>query len=131
MNVLCHIVLMLSLTLLGACSVPTVEKPHLPSPEICPFVYVAAPGNFIVDIASGSEVILDPAYQDFELFCDAKEARESVQRRVESGDLPQGDWRIYRLEGQMEDLAEIDGGRLVLARMGEIVDWVTDQPSMP
>ncbi|MBQ9405564.1 MAG: SON protein [Desulfovibrio sp.] len=120
--------LFLPLVLLTACSVTPVEKPHLPSPEICPFVYVAAPGNFIVDIASGAEVILDPGYQDFELFCDASEARESVQRQIAAGDLPPGDWRIYRLDGQMEDLAEVDGGRLKLARMGEIVDWVTDQP---
>ena len=48
---------------------PTQDATPLPPVEPCPFVYIYAPGNYIVDIASGSQVILDPGVQEFDLFC--------------------------------------------------------------
>lgn len=122
---------LMALVFLNACATQSKDTELLPTPEECPFIYVAAPGNYIIDIASGAEVILDPAVQDFELFCDADVARKAVNRGIHSGDLPEGDWRIYRLDGQMEDLGQCIGdGRFMLSRMGQIVDWVTDQPSV-
>ena len=127
-----RMLLWLPLALLSACAAPQTETAQLPPPEECPFVYVAAPGNYIIDIASGAEVILDPGVQDFELFCDADMARSAVDRGVSSGDLPEGDWRIYRLDGQMEELGQaLGGGRYALGRMAQIVDWVTEQPVIP
>lgn len=98
-----------------------------PPPEPCPFVYVYAPGNYIVDIAGGDQVILDPGVQEFELFCSPGEARAAVTEAVRQGAAPEGDWRIYRLAGDMEDLAQpLPQRRYVLRRMAQIVDWVTE-----
>ena len=95
--------------------------------EPCPFVYTYAPGNYIVDIASGSEVILDPGVQEFDLFCSPGEARAAVNEAVHLGVLPQGDWRIFRLEGTLDDLAfKSQQKRSTLKRMAEVVDWVTE-----
>ena len=74
--------------------------------EPCPFVYVFAPGNYIIDIASGSQVVLDPGVQEFELFCSPGAARSAITQGMEKGALPEGDWRIYRLDGTLDDLAQ-------------------------
>ena len=93
----------------------------------CPFVYVYAPGNYIIDIAGGSEVVLDPAAQEFELFCSPGEARAALDAAVAAGSLPAGDWRVYRLDGGLDDLAlESAANRYTLKRMAQVVDWVTE-----
>ena len=95
--------------------------------EPCPFVYTYAPGNYIVDIASGSEVILDPGVQEFDLFCSPGEARAAVNEAVHLGVLPQGDWRIYRLDGSMEEIGQRQrANQHTLSRMTQIVDWVAE-----
>ncbi len=93
----------------------------------CPFVYVYAPGNYIIDIAGGSEVVLDPAAQEFELFCSPGEARAALKAAVAAGSLPAGDWRVYRLDGGLDDLAQKSAAhRYTLKRMAQVVDWVTE-----
>lgn len=114
---------LLCLTL--ACARGREDAPPPPLPD-CPQVYVAAPGNYIVDIASGAEVVLDPAAEDFDLFCKPEEARAAVEEGMRSGALPEGDWRIYRLDGTLEDLAQWQGDRYTLGRMAQVVDWVTE-----
>lgn len=93
--------------LLAACGGKKSAEPAAPlAPAApCPFVYVYAPGNYIIDIAGGSEVVLDPAVQEFELFCAPGEARAAVEAAVAAGSLPAGDWRVYRLDGGLDDLA--------------------------
>ena len=93
---------LLSLALMACTKAqPTQDTAPLPPVEPCPFVYVYAPGNYIVDIASGSQVILDPGVQEFDLFCSPGEARAAVNEAVRLGILTEGDWRIYRLDGSM------------------------------
>lgn len=123
--------LLLALFACGCAKSPAGKDMPLPSAEQCPFVYVAAPGNYIIDIASGAEVIMDPSVQDFEVFCSPEAAREIVDAGVRSGDLPEGDWRIYRLDGAIDDLAQSQGGRFYLRRMAQVADWVTEQPALP
>ena len=95
--------------------------------EPCPFVYTYAPGNYIVDIASGSEVILDPGVQEFDLFCSPGEARAAVNEAVRLGVLTEGDWRIYRVDGSMEEIGvRLHKNQHTLARMTQIVDWVAE-----
>jgi hypothetical protein len=80
-----------------------------------------------MDIAGGAEVVLDPGVQEFPLFCSPQTARVYVNREVKSGSLAAGDWRIYRLEGNFEDLAqEADDGGYTLRRLASAVDWVTE-----
>lgn len=106
---------------------PTQDTAPLPPVEPCPFVYVYAPGNYIVDIASGSQVILDPGVQEFDLFCSPGEARAAVNEAVRLGILTEGDWRIYRLEGSMEEIGQRQrNNQHTLTRMTQIVDWVAE-----
>ena len=108
---------------------PATARPARPAPaaEPCPFVYVYAPGNYIIEIASGAEVILDPGVQDFDLFCSPGEARTAVNEAVRIGVLPDGDWRIFRLDGTMEDLGQRQhNNQYMLNRMAQVVDWVTE-----
>ena len=95
--------------------------------EPCPFVYTYAPGNYIVDIASGSEVILDPGVQEFDLFCSPGDARAAVNEALRQGILTEGDWRVYRVEGTMEEIGQRQpNNKHTLARMTQIVDWVAE-----
>ena len=106
---------------------PTQDATPLPPVEPCPFVYVYAHGNYIVDIASGSQVILDPGVQEFDLFCSPGEARAAVNKAVRLGLLTEGDWRIYRLEGSMEEIGQRQrNNQHTLTRMTQIVDWVAE-----
>lgn len=122
------LVALLALPLLACVkTAPVAEADQAQPAEPCPYVYVFAPGNYIVDIASGSEVVLDPAAQEFELFCSPGAARAAVGYAVARGSLPEGDWRIYRLDGSLDDLAlKSPQQRYTLKRMAEVVDWVTE-----
>jgi len=120
---------LLSLALIACTKAqPTQEDAPAAPVEPCPFVYAYAPGNYIVDIASGSEVILDPGVQEFDLFCSPGQARAAVNEAVRLGVLPEGDWRIYRLEGSMEEIGQRQqhSNTHTLARMTQIVDWVAE-----
>ncbi|GKI12085.1 hypothetical protein CE91St39_15390 [Desulfovibrionaceae bacterium] len=114
--------------LLAACGAKNAsEEPPAPQPAPCPFVYVYAPGNYIIDIAGGADVVLDPMAQDFSLFCAPTDARAALNAEIAAGRLPEGDWRIYRVEGQFDDLAQKSGpNQYTLKRMAPIVDWVTE-----
>ena len=85
-----------------------------------------APGNYIIDIAGGSVVVLDPAVQDFPLFCSPEEARTGLKTAMDNGSLPAGDWRIYRLNGTLQEIGQQpEPGHYSLARMARLVDWVS------
>lgn len=93
-------------------------------PAGCATLYTYAPGNYIVDIASGEDVILDPAVQDFELFCTQKEAHLALETELLEKRLEKGDWIIYRVEGTPEEIAtRADNGKLMLDRMTALIDW--------
>ena len=85
-----------SLLMLGGCATTGPNTAPLPPDRDCQEVYTVAPGNYIIDIAGGSMVVLDPAVQDFPLFCSPEEARAGLKTAMDNGALPAGDWRIYR-----------------------------------
>ena len=121
--------LLLALTLFTACgkapSAPQAEA-QAPMPD-CQTAYVYAPGNFIIDIAGGATVVLDPAVHDFPLFCTPGEASAALENELAAGRLPGGDWRIYLVEGSFSELAcPLEQGGYGLKRMAPIVDWVTE-----
>ncbi|MDR2055719.1 MAG: SON protein [Desulfovibrio sp.] len=119
--------LFLSALLLASCAGKAPAPKASLSAADCPVLYAFAPGNYIMDIAAGAEVVLDPGVQEFPLFCSPQTARAHVNREMEAGSLAAGDWRIYRLEGNFEDLAqEADNGRYTLKRLASAVDWVTE-----
>ena len=114
-----------SLLMLGGCATTGPNTAPLPPDRDCQEVYTVAPGNYIIDIAGGSMVVLDPAVQDFPLFCSPEEARAGLKTAMDNGALPAGDWRIYRLGGDFEDLAAASGRGYMLKRMAPLADWVT------
>ena len=119
---------LLGLTLV-ACTKGQNAQDSTPAAPVdpCPFVYTYAPGNYIIDIASGSEVILDPGVQEFDLFCSPGEARAAVNEALRLGVLTEGDWRIYRVDGSMEEIGvRLRKNQHTLARMTQIVDWVAE-----
>ena len=108
-------------------------RQHLPlqapvPPEDCAALYVVAPGNYIIDLAAGSAVMLDPGVREFPLFCAPETAAEALAAGLAAGRLPAGDWRVYRLEGGFADLVQeaAPGGPspYALARRARLADWV-------
>ena len=102
-------------------------------PEDCGTLYVVAPGNFIIDLAGGADVILDPAVHAFPLFCAPETAARAQAEAVDAGRLPPGDWRVYRLDGTFADLVQpAEPGAAspyALARRARLADWV--DPAAP
>ena len=110
--------------LLAGCA--TGKSPSAPATAApCETAYTFAPGNYIIDIASGAEVVLDPLMHDFPLFCTPEQAQNALELALANGNLPDGDWRIYRLGGDFEDLAAASGRGYMLKRMAPLADWVT------
>ena len=97
-------------------------------PGDCAALYVVAPGNYIIDLAEGSSVLLDPGVREFPLFCSPGAAARALEAAQDSGRLPGGDWRVYRLEGGFAELvqeAEPGGpSAYALARKARLADWV-------
>lgn len=115
--------LCLSLVLFTGCA--GSQAPQTASPNPCETAYTFAPGNYIIDLASGAEVVLDPLMHDFPLFCSPQEAQNALELALANGQLPDGDWRIYRLGGEFEDLAAVSGRGYMLKRMAPLSDWVS------
>ena len=104
-------------------------------PEECGTLYVVAPGNFIIDLAGGADVILDPGVHAFPLFCAPETAARAQAEAVDAGRLPPGDWRVYRLDGTFADLVQpAEPGAAspyALARRARLADWVDPGASAP
>lgn len=114
--------------LLAACTARQQPSNTL-FPDNCEKAYTYAPGNYIIEIAGGSEVVLDPLMHDFRLFCTADQAHDYVLEEISSHRLPRGDWRVYVVGGNFRDLAQPAGGNTyVLKRMAPLVDWVSEMP---
>lgn len=124
--------LVLAVSLALAACVGTTPPAQAPVPaEDCATLYVVAPGNFIIDLAGGADVVLDPAVREFPLFCGPHTAANALAAAQDSGRLPEGAWRVYRLEGTFADLvqpAEPGGpSPYALARQARLTDWVSGE----
>lgn len=83
-------------------------------------IYVILPGNFIIDLASGSRVELNPAFHTFIVFRTASEARKELEDNFKDG----SGWRIYELDGRYNEITSTCGDRRCLAESAEIIRWV-------
>ena len=126
-------VLFAALALACGLALAACGRQHLPlqapvPPEDCAALYVVAPGNYIIDLAEGSAVMLDPSVREFPLFCAPGTAAAALREAVASGRLPAGDWRVYRLEGGFADLVQQAGpggpSPYALVRRARLADWV-------
>lgn len=119
--------LMLLLLAVSACAPQKAIVSQSAKKQDCPNAYVYAPGNFIIDIAGGAEVILNPFVHDFPVYCTPEQARNAVNAKIAGGEIPSGDWRIYRLDGRFDDLAQDTGqNSFQLRRMANIVEWISE-----
>lgn len=94
--------------------------------EKCENPYVVLPGNYIIDLAAGSEVILNPDIHNFALFCDAAEARRTLQNDLDAGRVrKESDWRVYRLQGEMARIGRNCGhNQTCLNEPAKIIEWM-------
>lgn len=112
---------------LGGCASQQQPASFSGPSEACETVYVYAPGNFLVDLAAGARVSLDPSVRQFPIFCSAKAARTAVNAAVQRKELPAGDWQIYSLNGGYQDLGTaIAPTTYVLAKPADMAEWIPD-----
>lgn len=82
--------------------------------------YVILPGNYIIDLAAGARVGLNPQNGDFRLFVSPELARRALR---DAGF--KGDWRVYRMAGNINEIGEPTGdGQYRLAIPAEVDDWL-------
>lgn len=121
-----HIAIFFLLCALGACarnekleSAPPIQMPK------CETAYVVLPDNFIIDLAAGAEVALNPGRHQFVLFCSAAAARDALAADISSGRLDsRSQWRVYILDGKFGDIAVPCGdGQFCLASPALLKDW--------
>lgn len=87
-------------------------------PPGCSRLYVILPDNFIIDLVSGSRVILDPAMQEFTLYCDLEGARGALKQHTSQ---LSGAWTIYTLKEEAAQVAlKNAAGDILLAKPAEI-----------
>lgn len=111
----------------AACSRPTEDgTAGLVSRTNCPSPLVVLPDNYIVELAAGEIVELNPSRQQFALFCTVDEAREAMESDLEAGRIEgKGRWRIYSLNGDYEQLARPCGeGQACLGSPATLLEWV-------
>lgn len=106
-------------SLLIACA--SRENIEIEIPQDCPGAYAILPGNFIIDLESDSEVRLNPAIYQFELFC----RPEMAKSKLDEMHAPRGDWAIYELEGNFVELATPCGkNQMCLNQPAKVKDWI-------
>lgn len=108
----------LALALFSLCACAAKEQPQ-PGAE-CQEMFVLLPDNYIIDLAAGSRVVIDPALREFALFCEPSEAKMALARQN-----PPGNWRVYKLAGNPVEYAERRAnGNRILGKPAEVADWV-------
>lgn len=117
------ILLALSLLFFVACA---RQQPAQFPPEGCAQAYTILPGNFVIDLAAGSEVMLNASAQEFVLYCNEKDARQALQLAKKQGQISdESDWRIYLLAEPMEQIGKLCHEEdLCLAGHATVTDWL-------
>lgn len=106
---------------------PEMESRNLSNPVVsknCPNLYVLAPANCIIELAADSNVILDPGWHDFVLYCSPDKAGNALDKMVKSGTAHKGDWSVYMLDETSEDLVKMENGRMILASPARLKTWL-------
>lgn len=105
----------------GSATPPAV----ISTPRPLDAAYVILPGNYIIDVAAGSEVTLNPDIGEFVIFSSPDTAQKALRAELATGRLAPGDWRVYSLAGDFASLARPCGsGRHCLAVPAIVADWV-------
>ncbi len=128
---LCVLALLIFPVILSGCGLfgdDEATSPKAPmQSEDCEEVYTFAPANFVIHMASGEQIMLDPMSGDYPVYCDAKSAKQGLRQAIEDKMVEDGDWKIYRMEGEWQALAtEAQPGFYLLKTKAQLIDWVND-----
>lgn len=88
--------LVFAVLLSGCAARQNAALKEMPKPE-CASLYVLLPGNYIIDLAAGAEVFLNPHRQEFKVFCKIADARKALAQMQKTMNFAK-DWKIYILE---------------------------------
>lgn len=110
--------------LLCACAAARTV-PERTLPENCPKLHVLLPGNYVIDLAAGADLVLDPARQEFVLYCSEKDASQALKHALADGQIANmDDWAVYILE---EDAGEVafpcHKEDICLKKPATVIDW--------
>lgn len=119
--------LLLLLPLFVACAKQPEVETFNPGSN-CPRLYVLLPENYIIDLAAGSRVYLNPAFHEFIVFCSPEEAANAREKGVRQGLLADRQrWLVYELEGIPMELASICHEKaLCLKNRAVVADWIKE-----
>ncbi|MBO4369562.1 MAG: hypothetical protein J5803_05640 [Desulfovibrio sp.] len=92
-------------------------------PENCHEAWIYAPSHYILEMAEGNTVRLDPLYHDFPLFCSAQDAAQHLRSDIANNMIPDGSWALYKIQGTMEELAKRKDGILLLKLKAKLETW--------
>ena len=85
--------------------------------------WVYAPDHFVLELAAGASIQLDPKVEDFPLFCTAPLARQGLIRDIETKQLPSEGWALFKLSGAFSDLARQTETGFLLKRTAVMETW--------
>lgn len=106
------------LLLLALCACAAKQAPR----ELPTRLYVILPDNYIIDLAAGSQVTIDPAVQEFALFSSPRKAADALAEAAPG--LP-GAWAVFEVNGNPAEIARPRGaGEYVLTRPVQVLDWI-------
>lgn len=108
--------IVLFLLSLAACAAKAPDPPSEPKPA-----YVILPANFVIDLAAGATVRLNPAVREFILYPSAEDARAPLAELNDA--FPDG-WKIYILEEDFETAAQPRESGYRLNSPARVADWV-------
>lgn len=120
------LLLALPFLLLACAAREDATSQQMPDSSVCPHALVVLPDNYVIDLAAGATVELNPAYQQFALFCSKKDAEEALAADIAAGRFAtKSQWRVYRVQGDFAQLARPCGsGQFCLGVPAVLEDWV-------
>ena len=119
-----HLFPLLGLILcLSGCAQTQPDTVPVPHSKTCTEAWIYAPARYILDLASSSEILINPAVQDFPIYCSTKDAADALDLAIQKRERPEGNWAFFRLAGEYNHLVRYEGDRALLREMTQIVDW--------
>lgn len=105
------------LPLVVLCACAAKQMPQEPPARL----FVILPDNYVIDLAAGSEIIIDPSAQEFALFPSAAAAAKAL---ATAENLP-GSWGVFEIAGDPAEIARPRGsGEYVLIKAAQVREWV-------
>lgn len=85
-------------------------------------LYVILPDNYVIDLAAGSNVVIDPAAQEFALFATPAQAASALAAAAPG---LSGSWGIFEIGGDPADVARPQSsGEYELIKPVQVREWV-------